>query len=76
MNVAVRRFVIVFGMCVMCAILFSGCATQIDPNRVPMSTRDLNHYQINCRLNLFHGHTIMTLPSTIPTNLLISISTN
>lgn len=45
-----RRFVIVFGMCVMCAILFSGCATQIDPNRVPMSTRDLNHYQINCRL--------------------------
>jgi hypothetical protein len=50
MNAVVRRFVIASGMCGMCAVLFSGCATQIDPNRVPMSTHDLNHYQINCRL--------------------------
>jgi len=50
MNAVVRRFVIVSGMCVMCAVLFSGCASQIDPNRVPMSTRDLNTFQINCRL--------------------------
>lgn len=34
----------------MCAILFSGCASQIDPRRVPMSTEDLNTYQISCRL--------------------------
>jgi len=34
----------------MCAVLFSGCANQIDPNRMPMNTVDLNHYQISCRL--------------------------
>lgn len=49
MNVAVHRSVIVFGMCVMCVVLFSGCASQIDPGRIPMNTRDLNHYQISCR---------------------------
>ena len=50
MKVAVHRSAIVFGMCVMCAVLFSGCATQVDPSRVPMSPVDLNHYQINCKL--------------------------
>ena len=50
MKTAVRRSAIVFGMCVMCAVLSSGCATQVNPNRVPMSAEDLNHYQIDCRL--------------------------
>jgi hypothetical protein len=50
MNVAVHRSAIVFGMCVMCVVLFSGCASQIDPSRVPMNTVDLNTYQINCKL--------------------------
>ena len=39
-----------FGLCVITVSLFSGCATQIDPARVPMRTVDLNTYQINCRL--------------------------
>lgn len=34
----------------MCVVLFSGCASQIDPRRVPMSTMDLNTYQVNCKL--------------------------
>lgn len=34
----------------MCVALSSGCATQIDPNRVPMSTQDLNHFQVDCRI--------------------------
>ena len=50
MNKAVHTSAIVFGMCVMFASLCSGCATQIDPNRVPMSTVDLNHFQIDCRI--------------------------
>jgi hypothetical protein len=50
MKQVVHRFAKRFGMCVMCVALFSGCASQIDPNRVPMSTVDLNTYQINCRL--------------------------
>ena len=50
MNAVVHRFAIVFGMCVMSAGLLSGCATQIDPGRVPMNTVDLNTYQVNCRL--------------------------
>ena len=49
MNVAVRRFANVFGLCVITVGLFSGCATQIDPHRVPMSTIDLNHFQTDCR---------------------------
>lgn len=50
MNVAVRRFAKVFGMCVITVGLFSGCATQINPHRVPMSTQDLNHLQVDCRI--------------------------
>jgi len=34
----------------MCAALFSGCANHIDPHRVPMSTQDLNHFQVDCRI--------------------------
>jgi outer membrane murein-binding lipoprotein Lpp len=50
MKPAAHRFAIASGMCVMCVVLFSGCASQIDPNRVPMSTQDLNHFQIDCRI--------------------------
>jgi len=50
MKPAVHRFAIAFGTCVMCVGLFSGCASQIDPRRLPMNTVDLNTYQINCRL--------------------------
>ena len=50
MKVAVRRFANVFGLCVITVGLSSGCATQIDPNRVPMSTADLNHFQIDCKI--------------------------
>jgi hypothetical protein len=50
MKPVVHRFATAFGMCVMCAVLFSGCASQIDPNRMPMNTADLNHYQINCKI--------------------------
>ena len=50
MKPVVHRFAIVSGMCVMCVALFSGCASQINPNRVPMSTQDLNHFQIDCRI--------------------------
>jgi len=50
MKQAVHRSVIAFGTCVMCAALFSGCASQIDPRRVPMNTQDLNHFQIDCRI--------------------------
>jgi len=49
MNVVVQHFAKVFGMCVITVGLFSGCATQINPNRVPMSTVDLNHFQTDCR---------------------------
>ena len=45
-----HRFVTAFGIYVMCAALFSGCANQIDPRRVPMSTQDLNHFQVDCRI--------------------------
>lgn len=44
-----RKFVTVFGTCVITASLFSGCATQPSPERVPMTTMDLNHYRIDCR---------------------------
>jgi hypothetical protein len=50
MKPVVHRFVTAFGICVMCAALFSGCASQIDPRRVPMSTQDLNHFQVDCRI--------------------------
>jgi len=50
MKPAAHHSAIVFGMCVMCVVLFSGCANQIDPHRVPMSTQDLNHFQIDCKI--------------------------
>jgi hypothetical protein len=50
MKPAVHRSVIVSGMCVILAVLSSGCASQIAPGRVPMSTRDLNHFQIDCKI--------------------------
>ena len=33
----------------MCVSLFSGCALHPVPDRVPMATIDLNHFQIDCR---------------------------
>lgn len=30
--------------------LLSGCASAVDPNRVPMATVDLNTFQVNCRI--------------------------
>jgi hypothetical protein len=48
MKTIVRKFVTVFGTCVITASLFSGCATQPNPQRVTMSTMDLNRYQIDC----------------------------
>ena len=43
-----RKFVTVFGTCVITASLFSGCATEPRPDRIPMTTADLNHYRIDC----------------------------
>jgi hypothetical protein len=48
MKTIVRKFVTVFGTCVITVSLFSGCATQPAPNRIPMSTMDLNHFRIDC----------------------------
>jgi hypothetical protein len=49
MKTTVRKFVTVFGTCVITASLCSGCATQPNPNRIPMTTMDLNYYQVDCR---------------------------
>lgn len=48
MKTIVRKFVTVFGICAITVSLCSGCATQPNPQRIAMSTRDLNHYQIDC----------------------------
>jgi hypothetical protein len=48
MKTTVRKFATVFGTCVITASLFSGCAMQPAPNRIPMSTMDLNYYRIDC----------------------------
>jgi hypothetical protein len=49
MKTIVRKFVTVFGICVISVSLFSGCATQPMPERVPMTSMDLNYYQVDCR---------------------------
>lgn len=49
MKHTVRKSAIVFGICVVFASLFSGCASQPMPNRVPVATMDLNHFIIDCR---------------------------
>lgn len=50
MKPVAHRFAIAYGICAMCVVLLSGCASQIDPRRVPMSTQDLNHFQVDCRI--------------------------
>jgi hypothetical protein len=50
MNKAVHTTVRVFGTCVMFASLFSGCASYVEPGRVPMATVDLNTFQVNCAI--------------------------
>ena len=52
MNKAVHTTVRVFGTCVMFASLSSGCASYVEPGRVPMSTVDLNTFQIDCKLKV------------------------
>jgi len=48
MNKIAHRSVSVFGICVMFASLFSGCAaTRTD--RVPMDRHSLNHFQKDCK---------------------------
>lgn len=37
-------------MCVITVSLFSGCAAYPDATRIPMSTTDLNHFQVDCRV--------------------------
>lgn len=45
-----HRFATVFGLCVITVSLFSGCATHVRPEQVPVSTRDLNYFQVDCRI--------------------------
>ena len=48
MNNTALKSVIVCGLCVITASLFSGCAVPSDPQRMPMSTVDLNHFVVDC----------------------------
>lgn len=50
MNSVAHSFVNVFGMCVITAGLLSGCALQQQAQRVPMSTQDLNHFVVDCKI--------------------------
>jgi hypothetical protein len=50
MKIACPKYVTVCGIFVIIASLCSGCATASRPDRVPMSTRDLNHFAINCSI--------------------------
>lgn len=44
-----QSFVNVLGMCAITVGLLSGCATQ-RAERLPMSTVDLNHFVVDCRI--------------------------
>lgn len=37
-----------FGCCVIIASLLSGCATQPDVERIPMTRQDLNYFRVDC----------------------------
>ena len=50
MKIACPKYVTVCGIFVIIASLCSGCATASRPDRVPMHTRDLNHFAINCSI--------------------------
>ena len=50
MKIACPKYVSVYGIFVIIASLCSGCATASRPDRVPMATRDLNHFVINCSI--------------------------
>ena len=43
------KFVLKFGICVMCVSLCSGCATGT-PSRTAMSVQDLEYFQPNCKI--------------------------
>ena len=43
------KFVLKFGICVMCVSLCSGCATGT-PSRTAMSINDLEYFQPNCKI--------------------------
>lgn len=44
------KFVLKFGICVMCVSLCSGCATGT-PSRTAMSINDLEYFQYDCRIS-------------------------
>jgi hypothetical protein len=50
MKIACPKYASVCGIFVIIASLCSGCATASRPDRVPMSTVDLNHFAINCSI--------------------------
>ena len=50
MSRLVRKFATVCGMCVITVSLFSGCAVHPTPQRIPMSTVDLDRFQVDCRV--------------------------
>ena len=43
------KFVLKFGICVMCVSLFSACATGT-PSRTAMSIEDLKYFQTDCKI--------------------------
>ena len=43
------KFVLKFGICVMCVSLCSGCATGT-PSRTAMSVQDLEYFQPDCKI--------------------------
>jgi hypothetical protein len=43
------KFVLKFGICVMCVSLFSACATGT-PSRTAMSIDDLEYFQTDCKI--------------------------
>ena len=48
------KFVLKFGICVMCVSLFSGCATGVatgTPSRTAMSIRDLESFRYDCKIS-------------------------
>ena len=50
MKIACPKYASACGIFVIIASLCSGCATASRPDRVPMSTVDLNHFVINCSI--------------------------
>jgi hypothetical protein len=49
MQSAVDKFARVFGVCVILVSLCSGCASGV-PSAAPMHAKELNHFQVDCRI--------------------------